>query len=82
MPVRRRDALESLEDPILIVARNAFARVPHVEAGLGTVGVEHDLNGTSASEFDRVREQVGDHLAEADAVPVPHHLVVQSEQER
>ena len=76
MAPHRGRSFEPLEDSLLLLERNSLAGVLDVKAGDGGVGVQLHLDGAAAPELDGVGEQVGDHLAEAEPIPVPDHLVV------
>ena len=73
MPLDRGRPFEAMEDPLLLLRQDSFSGVPYLHARAVLVGVELDLDGTAAAELDRVGEQVGDHLADADPIPVADH---------
>jgi len=66
---RGHSALEALEDVWKLVWRNADAVVLHGEKRGAMLGGDRDLNGLAAAELERVGEEVGDDLLEADPVP-------------
>ena len=69
----RGRALEALEDPELLLGRDAHALVADGEAGVVRVDGELDFDRPPAAELDRVTDQVGDHLTDAEPIPVPDH---------
>ena len=82
MALHRGRPLEPLEDPFLLLGQDALAGVPDLHAGAVLVGVQLDLDRTAAAELDRVGQQVGDHLADADAIPVADDFGAQPQQHR
>src|SRR4051812_791046 len=62
-------ALESLEDLLLVLGRDADPAVRHAQHRAGTLDSRLDLDRPPLAVLQRVRDQVGDHLLQADAVP-------------
>src|SRR6266850_2949043 len=65
--------LESAEDPLLVLARDADAFVVHGEEREIPIPVHPDVDRLSSAELERVEEQVGDDVLEAGRIPAPHH---------
>src|SRR5207237_3219532 len=60
--------LEPVEDPLLVLARDADAFVLHGQERAIAIALHPDVHRLSAAELERVEEQVGDDMLESGRV--------------
>ena len=66
--LRRRRALEAVEDALERFGFNATAAVIHHQDRFGAAALERDRDGMAGSIFERVRYDIDDGLLEPEAV--------------
>ena len=65
--------LESAEDPLLVLAGDPDAFVPHREERAIATAFDPDVDRLAATKLEGVEEQVGDDVLEAGGVPAANH---------
>ena len=66
--------MELLENGLQLVGRNADAGIPDLQAQLAAARVATNQDAAALGIFDRVREQVADHLLEQVAIAAHPHV--------
>src|SRR3954464_9110632 len=62
-------ALEPLEDLLLVFGRDADPAVRHAQYRAGTLDAGLDVDRPALAVLEGIRDEVGDHLLQADTVP-------------
>src|SRR4051794_35739099 len=70
---RRNGALEPLEDAVDSIAGDTDAMIAHGDSSVGTRAFDGYLHWRTSAVFQRIGEQVGDHLVDAERVPKTEH---------
>src|ERR1051325_10354839 len=73
VPFRYR-ALETTEDPVTVLGRNADAVVPYRQPRQPVRLLDGHLDGFARTVLDGVGNEIRDDLVDAHAVPVAEHL--------